>query len=106
MTYNDVADMAEDEALGRRVTAAIAKEGILDPQGWLYPRHWQIVSQPGWDAAWASAVAGGVTNPGEDEGVITDGMILSGVQAVINSELPPAPPPEEEPEPEPEPVEP
>ena len=95
MTYNDVADMADSESLKRRVTAAVAKEGILDPTGWLYPRYWQIASQPGWDAAWASAVAGGVEDPGGDEGVITDGMILSGVQAVIASEAPPEEPAED-----------
>lgn len=89
MSYNTVADMAEDFALNRRLTAAVAKEAILDPKGWLYPRNWQVVSQPGWDAAWDSAVAGGVENPGADEAVITDGMILSGVQAVIASETPP-----------------
>jgi hypothetical protein len=89
MSYNDVAAMAHDEALAWRITAAIAKEEILDPEGWLYARHWRIVSAPGWDAAWASAVAGGVPNPGADEGVITDGMILSAVQIVIQSELPP-----------------
>lgn len=91
MTYNTVADMAEDLALNRRLTAAVAKEGILDPKGWLYPRNWQLVSQPGWDAAWDSAVAGGVANPGEDEAVITDGMILAGVQAIIAAETPPTP---------------
>ena len=83
--YNSVADMAEDLALNRRLTAAVAKEGILDPKGWLYPRNWQVVSAPGWDAKWDSAVAGGVQNPGEDEAVITDGDILSAVQAVIAS---------------------
>jgi hypothetical protein len=91
MSYNTVADMAEDLALNRRLTAAVAKEQILDPKGWLYPRNWQVVSQPGWDAAWESAVASGVENPGFDEAVITDGMILSGVQAVIQSEVPPEP---------------
>ena len=89
MSYNTVATMAEDYALNRRLTAAVAKEGILDPKGWLYPRNWQVVSQPGWDAAWDSAVASGVENPGADEAVITDGQILSGVQAVIASEIPP-----------------
>jgi hypothetical protein len=89
--YNSVADMAEDLALNRRLTAAVAKEAILDPKGWLYPRNWQVVSAPGWDAAWDSAIASGVQNPGEDEAVITDGMILSSVQAVIESEAPPEP---------------
>lgn len=94
MSYNTAADMAEDYDLNRRLTAAVAAEGILDPKGWLYPRNWQVVSQPGWDAAWASAVQGGVAHPGKDEAVITDGMILAGVQAVVNSEIPPAPPEE------------
>lgn len=89
MSYNDVADMADSQSLKRRVTAAVAQEGILDPQGWLYPRYWEVVSQPGWDTAWASAVASGVPDPGADDGVITDGMILSGVQAVIADEVPP-----------------
>ena len=46
-------------------------------------------SQPGWDDAWDSAIASGIEDPGGNEGVITDGMILSGVQAVIASETPP-----------------
>lgn len=88
MTYNDVADMADSASLKRRVTAAVAEEGILDPVGWLFPRYWQIVSQPGWDDAWASAVAGGNPDPGASDAVITDGMILSGVQAVVADEAP------------------
>lgn len=108
MTYNTIATMAEDDALNRRVTAAVAAERILDPAGWLYPRVWQVASQPGWASAWESAVASGVTDPGANEGVITDGMILSGVQAIILSENPPPPDPDVDPdnslpEPEPEP---
>ncbi len=91
MSYNSVASMAEDLALNRRLTAAVATEGILDPKGWLYPRNWQVVAAPGWDVAWDSALASGVPNPGADEGVITDGMILSSVQAVIASEPAPTP---------------
>jgi hypothetical protein len=87
--YNSVADMAEDLDLNRRLTAAVAKEGILDPKGWLYPRNWQVVSAPGWDAKWDSAVASGIQYPGKDEAVITDGDILSAVQAIITSEIPP-----------------
>jgi hypothetical protein len=103
MTYNTVADMAEDEALNRRVTAAVATEQIIDPAAWLYPRMWQVAAQPGWAAAWESAVAGGITDPGANEGVITDGMILSAVQDIILQENPPEPvqpiePPEEGPE--------
>jgi hypothetical protein len=92
MTYNTIATMAEDEALNRRVTAAVASEKIIDPEAWLYPRRWQVAAQPGWASAWESAVAGGVENPGENEGVITDGMILSAVQDIITQENPPPAP--------------
>ena len=80
MSYNDVADMAESGALTRRLYAAAAGEGINPPQPWVTDNIWALVSQPGWPAAWASAKALGVQNPGADEGVITDGMMLSAVQ--------------------------
>jgi hypothetical protein len=89
--YNSVADMAEDFALGRRITAAAAKESIDNPQGWTQLFRWEVASQPGWDAAWDSAVAGGVPSPGADEAVITDGMILAGVQAVWTANQPDPP---------------
>lgn len=93
MTYKTVADMAENFALNRRITAGAAKESIDNPQGWVQLYRWEVAAQPGWDAAWDSAVAGGVEDPGADEAVITDGMILSGVQAVVaaNTPAPPAP---------------
>jgi len=82
MSYKSVADMADSFTLNRRITAAAAQESIDNPQGWVNVYRWEIAGQPGWDDAWDSAVAGGVPDPGADEGVITDGMILSGVQAV------------------------
>ena len=83
MTYKSVADMAENFALNRRITAGAAKESIDNPQQWTQLYRWEVAGQPGWDAAWDSAVAGGVPDPGADEAVITDGMILSGIQAVV-----------------------
>jgi hypothetical protein len=91
MTYKSVADMAENFALNRRITAAAAKESVDNPQGWTQLYRWEVAGQPGWDAAWDSAVAGGIPDPGNNEGVITDGMILSGVQAVIAANVPPTP---------------
>ena len=88
MSYKSVADMAENYALNRRIIAGAAKESVDNPEGWVQLYRWEVASQPGWDAAWDSAVAGGVTDPGSDEGVITDGMILSGVQAVITANAP------------------
>jgi hypothetical protein len=82
MTYNTVADMAEDAALARRITAAVAQEGEDNPVYWTSLWVWSVVAAPGWSEAYASAVAGEVPNPGKDEAVITDGMILSSVQAV------------------------
>lgn len=83
MSYKTVADMAESFSLNRRLTAGAAKESIDNPQQWVALYRWELSSQPGWDAAWDSAVAGGVVDPGSDEAVITDAMILSGVQAVV-----------------------
>lgn len=89
--YNSVADMAESFSLNRRITAAAAKESIDNPQGWTQLYRWEVAAQPGWDAAWDSAVASGNPDPGKDEAVITDGMILSGVQAVWTANLPEPP---------------
>jgi hypothetical protein len=88
MSYRTVADMAENFALNRRLTAGAAKENIDEPQAWVQVYRWELASQPGWDAAWDSAVAGGVNDPGTDEAVITDAMILSGVQAVYAANPP------------------
>jgi len=88
MSYKSVADMAESYSLIRRLTSGAAKESVDNPQNWVQLYRWEIASQPGWDAAWDSAVAGGVEDPGSDEAVITDGMILSGIQAVLAANEP------------------
>jgi len=90
MSYNDIADMIESGSLVRRLSAAAASEQAagavldpLDPGAWAATYRWHLVSAPGWDEAWASAVASGNPDPGLDEAVITDGQILSQTQAVI-----------------------
>lgn len=90
MSYSDVASIAESFSLNRRLNAGAAKESIANPTQWVGLYRWEIASQPGWDAAWASAVAGEVGDPGADEGVITDAMILSGIQAVLAANPPEA----------------
>ena len=92
MTYADQHAMSQDYDLVNRITACAATQKLpLDPflmRGG--PREWasrnavRVTGQPGWEAAWASAVAGNVEKPGLNQGVISDGMILSGVQAVLN----------------------
>jgi hypothetical protein len=93
MTYYTVAEMLDSPSLMRREYAAIAKEGIDPPENWQYSHRWKLASQPGWDAAWDSALAAHPDDPdydpGKDSGVITDGMILSAVQGLIVAETPP-----------------
>lgn len=76
MAYWDIAMMAQDSDLYGRVQACYAQEKPAGVINMLI-----IAASPGWDAAWASAVAGGNETPGRDPAVITDGMILSAVQA-------------------------
>lgn len=82
MSYYTQALLAQDQDIILRCTAAAAREGIPDPAYWAQTRLWQLSAQPGWDDAYASALASKVENPGRDEGVITDHMILSAVQAL------------------------
>jgi hypothetical protein len=92
MTYIAVADIVDSFSLQRREYAALAKEGIDPPENWQYEHRWKLASQPGWDAAWDSALAGHPDDPdydpGADQGVITDGMILSAIQGLIDAEKP------------------
>lgn len=81
MTYSTIAAIAGDYGLAQRLTAAAAEEHKTRPYPeWVAQYQWDLASTPGWAAAWESAVAGGVTDPGTNPGVITDGMILAAVQ--------------------------
>lgn len=72
-----------------------ARESFRLPDGqWTLPFHYGVdFAQPGWAAAYASAKLtyeqapeGEGIPPGENEGAITDSMILSAVQQLINQE--------------------
>lgn len=88
MSYKTQAKMAEDTELFSRIFACVASEGETQPVRWAFDNKWLISALPGWDAAYAYSLAAGNTHPGDDEGVITDGMILSGVQALRPAEAP------------------
>jgi hypothetical protein len=75
--------MAEDADLQNRVAACAAQEQPTEPRAWMYTYILAVCAAPGWDAAWASALASGNETPGRDPAVITDGQILSSVQAVL-----------------------
>jgi hypothetical protein len=86
MSYWNISVMALDNDLTRREAAAAAQENAPgDANQWALDHGLQLASSPGWDAAYSSALAGGVENPGRDEAVITDGMILSAVQSVLGA---------------------
>lgn len=82
MSYNSMYLMSEDQELRGRLVACAAKEGVVNPQLWVSQQIHALVTSPGWDAAWDSALAlGPGIRPGSMPNVITDQMILSVVQA-------------------------
>ena len=85
MSYNDVARMAKDGHLRERIAACASTEGITDPHPtkWADDNQWYLAGSPGWADAYAYAALSGNEAPGRDEAVVTDGMILSAVQARI-----------------------
>lgn len=87
MSFRTQALLTDDNELHRRVAACAAREGLPDPMGWTQQRIWVLSAQPGWDAAYASALVGGNAAPGASEAAITDGMILSAVQAIRASNI-------------------
>lgn len=82
MSYWDISQMALNTNLTSREQAAAAQELPGDPYEWVRDNALRLAAQPGWAAAWASALAAGNPDPGRDESVITDGMILSAVQTL------------------------
>lgn len=79
MSYATIATCAGDGALTRRVTAAVVQEGNDVSQA-TTEYLWSLSAASDIEAAYASALAAGNDDPGGDEAVITDGMILSYVQ--------------------------
>lgn len=84
--------IANNVSMLNRMAQAAASEGVPgNPDNWVSDRRRQWAAAPGWDAAWESALVShpddSEYDPGADEGVITDGMILSQVQSMN----PPAP---------------
>lgn len=91
MTYLTQSVIANDAALHNRITCAAAQEGCADagihPVTWTSEWRFTWAAAPGWDAAWESAIAGGILEPGASSAVITDAMILSQVQSMMPFDL-------------------
>ena len=80
MSYATVNQSANDMALRGRITACCAQEGAADPANATYLVLWDVCGAADVEAAYASALAADNPDPGGDETVITDGMILANVQ--------------------------
>jgi hypothetical protein len=69
-----------------RVAQCATEEGIPDAEMWAGQNRRGWAAAPGWADAWSSAKvthgSGSGYDPGADEAVITDAMILSQVQAM------------------------
>lgn len=97
MSYNSIWASVGDEALRGRITACVAQESDVgaDPFALFLQVQWPVITATDVEDAYAYALAGGNKNPGGDETVITDSMLLSHVQATLAALEPPpdAPPP-------------
>lgn len=81
MSYSTINRCANDQSFRDRIMACCAQEGANPPDTVAYTVLWPICAASDVEAAYASALAANNPDPGGDESVITDGMILAGVQA-------------------------
>ena len=86
--YWSVALVQQDVQLQQRVIACAAKEGIPSPEGWAMLHSWDYAKQPTWGEKYQYALDSGGTEVGKNDAVITDGDILTAVQAIRNEEAP------------------
>ena len=86
MSYNTIADAAQDADLRRRVAACFAQEtdGVEQPEALAAIHMWRIVANSTIADAYAYAVDTDVPNPGRNEAVVTDAAILAAVDAIVN----------------------
>jgi len=80
MSYATISQCVHDGEFTNRVTACFSQEGG-DANAAPSALYWSVAGAADVEQAYASALAGNNPNPGGDESVITDQMILSHVQA-------------------------
>jgi hypothetical protein len=81
VSYSSIFASANDAELYGRITAAVAQEGAEAPNEAANQVLWPVVTASDIEAAYEAALVSGNPNPGGDESVITDQMILSTIQA-------------------------
>ena len=88
MSYNHIADAAQDADLRRRVAACFAQEtdGVEQPEALAAIHMWRIAADNDIADAYAYAGATDLPNPGKDEAVVTDANILAAVTAIVAPE--------------------
>lgn len=86
MAFSDIALLSSDNDFIMRTRACVATEGEPDPVGWSQTNQWAMAATPGFGDKFASALAAGIERPGNDPSVISDGDILSAVQAIESAE--------------------
>ena len=88
MTYNHIADAAQDSDLRRRVAACFAQNttGTEQPEALASVHMWRIAADATIADAYAYGVDTDVPNPGRDEAVVTDAAILAAVDAIVAPE--------------------
>jgi hypothetical protein len=101
-SYLSIAQIASNECMRDRMNAAVTQQVHLggvpligtspanDPLSWVGRNRYVWAASPGWGEAWTYALNTHSDepdyDPAKDEGVITDGMILSTVQALGNAQ--------------------
>ena len=112
MSYKTIAQSTYDAALRERIIAATTQDAWNNPTAFdtqygelvrtLQENGnsmvWAVCTATDVEAAYAYAINAGNHDPGGDEGVITDAMILSSVQSRWPQDPPPPEPPPEMPE--------
>ena len=89
MSYATQSLLANDVDFVARCNASAAQEiapsNTVSPLSYVAMHIWTLAATPGFDAAYESAIASGIGRPGWDPAVITDSMILSAMQALIQT---------------------
>jgi len=84
-SYLSISAIANNTFMQERVRSCYAQQTEEDPVQWVWNNRYDWAAAPGWGAAWESALASNITEPGKDPTVITDGMILSQIQSMLAS---------------------
>jgi hypothetical protein len=85
VSYNSIWASVGDDALRGRITACVAQESDVgaDPYALFLQVQWPVLTATDVEEAYAYALNAGNENPGGDEAVISDLMLLSHVQAAL-----------------------